>query len=287
DVKTEITIAGRMFELQLMPLTDRSGKPSGRIIMLYDITDLRRALDELDAYAHTVAHDLKNPLGGILSYTNYIRDELLTEQLDLDEISYSLDAIASSGNKMRAIIENLLTLASVRNQAVVEMKPLDMAEIVDNALSRLTRLIDETKVQIQQPEQWLVAIGHAPWVEEIWANYISNAIKYGGNPPILTLGADMSEDDHVRFWVQDNGRGLTATEQQQLFTKFSRLDRHREIEGHGLGLSIVRRIAHKLGGEVGVESTPDHGSRFYFTLPQPVAPAATPAATSVTSFPAL
>jgi two-component system, sensor histidine kinase and response regulator len=71
----------------------------------------------------------------------------------------------------------------------------------------------------------------------------------------------------VKFWVADNGVGLTPEQQQQLFTPFERLHNVR-ADGHGLGLSIVRRILEKLGGEAGVESVPGEGSRFYFTLPR-------------------
>jgi len=70
----------------------------------------------------------------------------------------------------------------------------------------------------------------------------------------------------IQFWVQDNGPGLTAEQQSQLFTQFTRLHQVR-VEGHGLGLSIVQRIVTKLGGEVGVESVVGQGSRFWFTLP--------------------
>ena len=100
----------------------------------------------------------------------------------------------------------------------------------------------------------------------MWTNYISNGLKYGGQPPRLELGASVESNGMVRFWVRDNGQGLTAEAQQFLFTEFTRLDGIR-VEGHGLGLSIVRRIVEKLGGEVGLESEVGRGSLFYFTLP--------------------
>jgi hypothetical protein len=110
-------------------------------------------------------------------------------------------------------------------------------------------------------------------------NYITNALKYGGDPPQVELGADVvatgadpaaAADAHVRFWVRDNGDGLTEDEQERLFTPFERLHQTR-AHGHGLGLSIVRRIINRLDGEVGVESEalPGKGSTFYFTLPAP------------------
>ena len=152
----------------------------------------------------------------------------------------------------------------------VELEPLDMGAIVAEAQQRLTYLIEEYQVQFVLPDTWPVALGYSPWIEEVWANYISNGIKYGGTPPRLELGATVSDkaDDLVHFWIHDNGPGLTADEQARLFTPFTQLNQIR-ANGHGLGLSIVRRILQKLGGKVGVESEgiAGKGSTFIFSLP--------------------
>ena len=148
----------------------------------------------------------------------------------------------------------------------MKTKSLDMAQIVTEARSRLSFMTEEYKAVFTVPEEWPVAMGYPSWVEEIWVNYISNAIKYGGKLPHVELGATVQEDGMIRFWVQDNGPGLTPEEQKKLFVPFTRLDQVR-AEGHGLGLSIVQRIAERLGGNVGVESTVGQGSRFFFTLP--------------------
>jgi len=123
---------------------------------------------------------------------------------------------------------------------------------------------------------WPAALGYGPWIEEVWVNYLSNAIKYGGQPPRMELGADPLPNPPpqagegkgggmVRFWVRDNGSGITPEDQSRLFAPFTRLDQIR-AGGHGLGLSIVRRIVEKLGGQVGVESQVGSGSTFSFTL---------------------
>jgi two-component system sensor histidine kinase/response regulator len=156
-------------------------------------------------------------------------------------------------------------LAGVRKKGEVEMRPLDMARIVAEARTRLAYLVEESQAEIILPENWPEALGYAPWVEEVWINYISNAIKYGGHPPRVELGATAEADGFVRFWVCDNGLGLTAYEQARLFIPFTRLDQV-HAEGHGLGLSIVRRILERLGGGVGVESQVGRGSVFSFTL---------------------
>ena len=105
-------------------------------------------------------------------------------------------------------------------------------------------------------------------LEEVWINYISNALKYGGDPPIVELGATEQENS-IQFWVKDNGKGLNTDETKDLFKEFSQLEsRKGNTKGHGLGLSIVKRIATKLEGTVWVESEEGVGSTFYFTLPK-------------------
>lgn len=112
-----------------------------------------------------------------------------------------------------------------------------------------------------------MALGYTHWVEAVWVNYISNALKYGGSTPIIELGAN-EQNGMVRFWVRDQGPGIAPAEQRRLFVPFTRLRQVKHVEGHGLGLSIVQRIVTKLGGTVGVESAPGKGSLFYFTLPK-------------------
>jgi signal transduction histidine kinase len=106
-------------------------------------------------------------------------------------------------------------------------------------------------------------------VEEVWVNYLSNAIKYGRTPgvaPRIELGFNEQPVRFIRFWVRDWGPGIPEEEQGSLFTAFGEHSKVRAT-GHGLGLSIVRMIVEKMGGRVGVESAPGKGSTFYFTLP--------------------
>ncbi len=227
--------------------------------------------EELDAFCHTVAHDLQNPLSVIVGTAELL--ELDWAVMPEDELQASLRNIAESGRKMDRIIEELLLLAQVR-KGEVALAPLDMAQIVAEARGRLADLIEAHQAEIIAPDTWPSTLGYAPWVEQIWVNYLSNAIKYGGRPPLITLGYTILEPrgpkgaPRVKFWVRDNGPGLGPEEQERLFTPFTRLSQLR-AEGYGLGLSIVRRIADKLGGEVSVESEglPGRGSTFAFTLP--------------------
>jgi len=241
-------------------------------------TELQARNEELDAFDHTVAHDLKGPLSVVVGFSETLENDYAG--LSREEVRRHLHTIARNTRTMGRIIDELLLLAGVR-KAQAQVGPLDMPHIVDEARLRISELIEECQAEIVLPEAsaWPVALGHAGWIVEVWANYLSNSIKYGGQPPCVKLGAEAQPDGMVRFWVRDNGHGLSSEEQARLFTPFTRLDQVR-AKGHGLGLSIVRRIVEKLGGQVGVESLVGQGSSFFFTLPGAVSPTILTAAES-------
>ncbi len=226
--------------------------------------ELQARNDELKAFAHTVAHDLKAPLAPIVGFAEMLSEEL--ETFSEAELRKYLNTIRKSGRKMTNIIEELLLLAEVREKDV-SLHVLDTATIVREAQNRIAPLYAVDSADVSLPESWPPALGHAPWVEEVWANYLSNALKYGGSPPRVELGATVEpRGGWVRFWVRDYGPGIAPEDQARLFAPFTQVGRKRH-HGHGLGLSIVRRIVEKLGGTVGVKSAPGEGSTFYFTLP--------------------
>jgi signal transduction histidine kinase len=231
--------------------------------MELEIEERKRQVAELDAFAHTVAHDLKSPLTLIVGFSDFLRNNF--QRMSEAERETALHRIEKSAYRASNITEELLLLASVRKQDVA-LGPVDMAEVVIQVRERLAFMVEEYKAEIILPRHWPVASGYAPWLEEVWANYISNGLKYGGTPPRLELGATEEADGMIRFWVRDNGPGLLPEKQAVLFTEFIRLSQL-QVEGHGLGLSIVQRIISKLGGRVGVESELGKGSTFYFVLP--------------------
>jgi signal transduction histidine kinase/DNA-binding NarL/FixJ family response regulator len=219
--------------------------------------------EDLDAFAHTVAHDLKTPLSTIVGFAETL--EMIYTDLSGEEMKRYLHMIARNGRKMSNIINGLLLLAGVR-KTKVEVQPLDMGDLVSEVVQRLDGMIKENQAQVTVPPTWPTPLGYGPWIEEVWANYLSNAIKYGGRPPRVELGATSLPGGMIRFWVRDDGPGLTPEAQARLFAPFTRLELN-SVEGHGLGLSITRRIVEKLGGQVGVESKVGRGSTFFFTLP--------------------
>jgi len=243
-----------------------------------DMIELRRLNAELEAsnadlqaFAHTVAHDLKSPLSVILGFSELLGSN--SAQMPLEHTAKSLDHIVKMGRKMSDIIDALLLFASVRQADEVEREQLDMGTVVGQVLARLASDIEVAHAEIVAPETWPTVCSQASWIEEVWVNYISNALKYGGDvedgvAPCVELGVCDAEDGAgYRFFVRDNGPGLAPEKRAKVFTPFTRFHRAR-AEGHGLGLSIVQRIVEKLGGQVGVDSAgAGQGSTFWFVLP--------------------
>jgi two-component system, sensor histidine kinase and response regulator len=217
---------------------------------------------ELDAYASTVAHDLKEPLAVMILTANVITR---VTDLTFEELQEYLQQIRSNAYQMNTIIDSLLLFAKV-SRAEAPVERVDMAWVVKNVRDRLSHMINEHQARLDLPESWPDAIGYAPWLEEVWANYISNALRYGGQPPRVELGASTQPDGMVRFWTRDNGPGLPPEAQARLFAPLNPIN-PMNTQGHGLGLSIVLRIVEKLGGQVGLESEAGQGNLFFFTLP--------------------
>lgn len=219
---------------------------------------------ELDAYAHSVAHDLKNPLATVVGMSALIRTlgPSMAEPQRLDMVS----RIHAAGLKMVEIIDSLLLLGHARSDADVPLGRIDLSLQIKEALKGLSVQVANAGASIEIHAPLPDVIGFAPWVDRVLSNYLANALKYGGDSPRIDLGAQGLPDGQVEVWVQDHGPGLSSEAQARLFQPFSRAGRVGG-DGHGLGLSIVRRIVERMGGSVGCESAAGHGARFWLRLP--------------------
>lgn len=229
-------------------------------------SELQEQNHELDAYAHTVAHDLKQPLTNMVASASLLSAVGIGINLSEEKKRELLLGLQKSAQKMKAIIDSLLLLANVRKTTQIKLIPLNLRSIADESCHRLQSLIETQQAQLSFAGDWPTVLGQEQWVEEVWVNYLSNALKYGGEKPQIELGATATPNGMVKCWVKDFGPGLSEHQQQQLFDLFVRFDGH-SAEGHGLGLSIVKRITRALGGEVGYEKSADGGSVFWFSLP--------------------
>ena len=237
---------------------------SARIHTHLTIKQLQNGLEErnrdLAAFDRSVTHDLRSPLTALVGIAQLMS---FGPDYRTDE---NVATLSEAAERMRCIIDSLLLFAQVGN-AEAEIVPIEMLPLVEQVKRGIRHEIEARHAEvIIEGNDWPTIDGHESWVEQVWANYISNALKYGGTPPKIVLGWTMGSDGVPEFWVKDNGQGLTTAQSEMVFREFKRLDEAKGEEGHGLGLSIVRRIVERLGGRVGLESTPGNGSRFYFTL---------------------
>ena len=226
------------------------------------INNLQSRNEELDTFAHTVAHELRGSLATLIGYSELLNDHDVN--LKEEETRESIDKIRRIGWKLSEVVDELLLLSSVRKEDVT-VAPLDMLSLINDATFRLGHKIEECGAEITLAKEFPTALGYAPWVEEVWFNYISNAVKYGGTRPKIKLGGELLENGYARFWVKDNGPGLCQADKALLFVPYS--SRGNDADSNGLGLSIVKRIVEKLNGYVGVTNEVNEGSIFDFTLP--------------------
>jgi PAS domain S-box-containing protein len=281
------TKSGRCVDvfMQAVPL-DENDESKGYIFTFADITNLVKAQEELreytnrleesnkelDAFAHSVAHDLKNPLNGVMGFSELLIEDF--DELTSEEKMEFLRRIVMQGNKMLEIIDSLLLLSGVRRENI-PMDAVNMHQVIENALQSTDVMRNLYDARIEVCKEIHTVIGFAPWLEAVFINLLTNAMKYGGTPPNIQIGCK-AQGDFVKFWVQDNGKGLPKEKLNSIFVEFVRLKNDKR--GHGLGLSIVKRIINRLHGEVWVESEPGSGSKFGFTLPRENAKITTPVA---------
>jgi two-component system, sensor histidine kinase and response regulator len=232
---------------------------------------LEQQYKELHTLAHSMTVDLKQPVNAMAGFIKILNKDM--KSANNPQALQFLSQLENTRNKVANTLDHLLLLANIRTH---ELKPqqLEMATVVKDVLERLNPLIEEKKAIIKQPNLWSHAWGDEAWVMQIWHIYLNNALRHGGNPPRIELGAENSDHGLIKFWVRDNARALSADEQARLGD--GRLDLvmgdngpqfSRALEGYGLELSVVQRLAERLGGYTGLESLPGQGNIFYFTLP--------------------
>lgn len=227
-----------------------------------EIASRDAALVELDAFAHTVAHDLKSPLSGMVGFAELIRDEAregrAAEVVDLCE------ELLGATRQGLHLVEETLLLASLRGERA-EPERVDMEACLERSLRNLTWMIEREGARVEREGSLPTVWGRDTWLAQVWMNLITNAVRHGGSPARVEIRAGREGSDAV-FHVEDNGPGIAPEQVERLFQTYSRLEDARG-EGSGLGLSIVRRILRRLGGDVEVGRSDLGGADFCFRVP--------------------
>ena len=225
---------------------------------------LERANEQLQAFAHSVAHDLRTPVRHVLTFSGLARTAL-GERLDPRTSRY-LDTVEGAGQRMNGVIDAMLSLARAAT-VPLHHGPVPLQQVVERAQEDVAPDLDHRSVEWQvQPLP--VVQGDAATLQQVMTNLVSNAVKYTRTRDVarIAVWAQRREGDWV-ISVQDNGIGFDPTHAEQLFRVFGRLHGASDFEGIGVGLANVKRIVERHGGQVWADARPEHGATFAFTLP--------------------
>jgi PAS domain S-box-containing protein len=233
---------------------------------LLELTDANR---ELDAFNYTVSHDLKSTLVIIGGFAKrFLRkqgDKLATKDKDM------LNVIQQHTQEMQRLISDLLAFSRIGRSYKIKPTVIDVENLVTNALDDLKPLSEGRRIKYDI-KTLPTARGDRTLIKQVFINLLSNAIKFTTNnkkTAIIEVGGLTEEDEHV-YYVKDNGMGFNPQDSDKLFTVFQRLHGVAELEGTGVGLSIVKRIVNRHGGRVWAEGKVNEGATFYFSLPNKI-----------------
>jgi two-component system, NtrC family, sensor histidine kinase KinB len=252
---------------RVLAMRDDAGGVLGVVLVLQDVTRFRVADDVKTDLIATVSHELKTPLTS-MQLAVYLLLEEKVGPLNPKQIELLL-AARNNSDRLFEMIEDLLDLARFEGgAALIDKKPMGSQDLLYEVANRERDLVTSRGLQLKldvEPRLPKVTVSRTR-IDQVFANFISNAVKHSPAGSAITLSAKSEDAKNVRFTVKDEGPGVPQELHRRIFDKFFRVKESSD-EGAGLGLSIAREIVLAHGGNVGVQSEAGRGSEFFFTLP--------------------
>ena len=274
------------------PLTDASGRIVGAMGIFADLTERKRAEEqvrllnetlerrvgertarleeaneELQAFSYTVSHDLRIPLRSLQQIARDLLEhhgEKLDEEAKADALR-----IVGAAARMERQIEDLLEYSRV-SRSELKTEPVSLVLMVHELLGRLQRdpTFARAQVVVQEPLGWVMA--HRLTLQQVILNVLTNAITFvaPGTTPSVTISSKHRSDGTLRLCIQDNGIGISEEDRERIFQIFERLPAAERYPGLGVGLTVARRAVQRMGGKISIESIPSGGSMFCIDLPR-------------------
>jgi PAS domain S-box-containing protein len=234
--------------------------------------ELRDALGRLEAFSYSISHDLRAPLRAINGFVDIVMKDHAQELSP--EAHELLERVAQSGARLATFIDEVLSSAQLKMTSA-NLVPIDLATLVPKIVEDYPNLREHRDaIIIRQPLHPVLA--SESLLTQCISNLLGNAVKFAppSRPLKIEVWTESGGDGKVRLYVRDNGVGISAEERSRIFEIFSRGAATADVEGSGVGLAIVKRAAVRLGGDVGVTSTPGVGSEFWIELPMAPLPVA-------------
>jgi len=251
------------------PISNEKNARTGTLIVLNDITHIKKLENIRKDFVANVSHELRTPVTSIKGFVETLLDGELD---DAEEIKSFLNIIIKHANRLNAIIEDLLSISRLEQDAeksIPAMERCNLKNILESAveMSGIKAGSKNVKISVKCPANIQVNVNPSLF-EQAVINLIDNAINYSNEGSAVNVEAQ-HQSDKVVIKVQDQGCGILEEHLPRIFERFYRVDkaRDRKAGGTGLGLAIVKHIAQVHGGSVNVESTVGAGSSFYIYLP--------------------
>ena len=240
----------------------------GSVVVMYDVTRLRRLERVRRDFVANVSHELRTPIATIQSAS----ETLLMDEMDVGPVSREfVESIFRNANRLAQIVEDLLTLSRLEAAGEEFSKHgIELAEVVAEILDRFSSPAAKNGVvlDVEFDEDLAAVEGEPRALGQILSNLVENAIKYTPDGGVVRIKG-WNEDKRVLVSVTDTGIGIPKEHLPRIFERFYRVDygRSRHVGGTGLGLAIVKHLVRKLGGDISVTSTAGKGTEFVFWLP--------------------
>lgn len=260
-------LGGKTVEINIVPILSQDTVFQGVLVVLNDISELKRLEQVRKDFVANVSHELKTPVATISGFAETLLDEGGEDPKNVMEFSR---IIYEEAQRLNRLINGLLELSRIESeQANMNIVPININELLENTINVARRQYYAHKINLEYiPAPTKPMINSDPdLIAHVLSNLLDNAIKYSPEDGLIQVILEDLED-RVKVTVQDNGMGIPPQELSRIFERFYRVDkaRSRKTGGSGLGLSIVKHLVENLGGQVSVESTPGLGSKFSFTL---------------------
>ncbi len=229
------------------------------------IKELERKNVELERFTYTVSHDLKSPLVTIRGFLGFLPEDV--KKSDMPRFENDLSKIANAADRMQDLLNDLLELSRI-GRIINPPENVPFTQVVRESLDLLAGMFEAKNIRVEIREDLPVIYGDHKRLVEVMQNLLSNAVKFMGDQPnpLIEIGFDgQSEDGMATLFVRDNGIGIEQQYHERVFGLFNRLNP--DIEGTGVGLTLVRRIVEVHGGRIWLESVIGSGTVFFFTLP--------------------
>ena len=260
-------LSERWLQVNAAAIFSSTGEREGTILVFHDLTRLKQLERTREEFVANVSHELRTPLSLIKGYVETLLDGARNNPEVLERF---LKIIERNAQRLDLLIQDLLTISALESGRItLNLQSINLNTLADKILGDLKPPADNKAIVLANELPALTAMGDVNRLEQVLANLVDNAIKYGRSHGTVTVGGKKLDDGKIEIFVRDDGPGIPPEALNRVFERFYRVDkaRSREQGGTGLGLSIVKHMVQAHGGDVRVESEPGKGSTFYFTLP--------------------